>query len=118
MAVRTSFSERFSLQVPVIQAPMAGGGDTVELVAAVSNAGGLGSFGGAYLTPEQIEERGKAIRALTSKPFGVNLFAPMPKPIMSDHQQSIKRLKPYYAELGIEPPKSVSLPSYSFDDQL
>jgi nitronate monooxygenase len=97
---------------------MAGGGDTVELVAAVSNAGGLGSFGGAYLTPEQIEEHGKAIRALTTKPFGVNLFAPMPKPAGGDQQRSVERLRPYYAELGIEPPNSVSLPKYTFDDQL
>jgi nitronate monooxygenase len=118
MPVRTSFSERFSLQIPVIQAPMAGGGDTVELVAAVSNAGGLGTFGGAYLTPEQIEQRGQAIRTLTPKPFGVNLFAPMPEPAVGDEQRSIERLRPYYAELGIEPPKSLSLPSYTFDDQL
>ncbi len=44
---------------------------TAELVAAVSNAGALGSIGPAYLTPEQIIERGRAVRAATSRPFGM-----------------------------------------------
>ncbi len=60
---------------PIIQAPMAGGPGTAELVAAVSNAGGLGSVGAAYLTPDQIEEAIRRVRSLTSKPFSVNLFA-------------------------------------------
>jgi nitronate monooxygenase len=54
---------------------MAGGATTPELVAAVSNAGGLGSLGAAYLTPDQIASDIRAIRALTGKPFNVNLFA-------------------------------------------
>lgn len=74
--MQTPFTERFSLSVPVIQAPMAGGGDTPQLVAAVSNAGGLGCFGAAYLGPEQIAQYACEVRALTSRPFGVNLFAP------------------------------------------
>jgi nitronate monooxygenase len=60
---------------PIIQAPMAGGPSTPELVAAVSNAGGLGSLGSAYSTPEQITADNKKVRALTQKPFNVNLFA-------------------------------------------
>lgn len=62
---------------------MAGGGDTAELVAAVSNAGALGSIGATYLTPEQIIERGRAVRAATSRPFGINLFAPGENPAVS-----------------------------------
>jgi len=54
---------------------MGGGPTTPELVAAVSNAGGLGSLGAAYLTPDQITEAIRRIRALTDKPFNVNLFA-------------------------------------------
>lgn len=60
---------------PIVQAPMAGGTTTPELVAAVSNAGGLGSLGAAYLTPEQILESAQKIRSLTDRPFNVNLFA-------------------------------------------
>ncbi len=54
---------------------MGGGPSTPELVAAVSNAGGLGSLGAAYLTPDQITDTIRRIRTLTSRPFNVNLFA-------------------------------------------
>jgi nitronate monooxygenase len=59
---------------PIIQAPMAGGTTTVELVAAVSGAGALGSVGAAYLSPEQIRETARQIRERTDRPFNVNLF--------------------------------------------
>jgi nitronate monooxygenase len=63
------------IENPIIQGPMGGGPSTAELVAAVSNAGGLGSLGAAYQTPEQILDTIRRIRALTSRPFNVNLFA-------------------------------------------
>lgn len=63
------------IEHPIIQGPIGGGPSTPELVAAVSNAGGLGSLGAAYLTPEQIGDAIRRIRALTSRPFNVNLFA-------------------------------------------
>jgi nitronate monooxygenase len=63
------------IEHPIIQGPMGGGPSTPELVAAVSNAGGLGSLGAAYQTPEQITDAIRRIRALTSRPFNVNLFA-------------------------------------------
>src|SRR5260370_30903659 len=59
----------------IMQAPMGGGPSTPELVAAVSNAGGLGSLGAPYLTPEQILDAVRRGRALTERPFAVNLFA-------------------------------------------
>src|SRR6266849_1577762 len=68
------------IQYPIIQAPMAGGGDTPRLVAAVSEAGALGSIGAAYLTPQQIAESARAVRSLSSRPFGINLFAPTRSP--------------------------------------
>lgn len=60
---------------PIIQAPMGGGPSTPELVAAVSNAGGLGSLAAAYLTPEQIARDIGRVRQLTDRSFNVNLFA-------------------------------------------
>ena len=63
------------IKYPIIQAPMSGGSTTPELLAAASNAGALGSFGAAYLAPDQIASDIRAIRALTDKPFNVNLFA-------------------------------------------
>ncbi len=63
------------IELPIIQGPLGGGPSTPELVAAVSNAGGLGSLGAAYLTPDQITDAIRRIRGLTSRPFNVNLFA-------------------------------------------
>jgi nitronate monooxygenase len=54
---------------------MAGGTSTPALVAAISNAGGLGSLGAGYITPEDIAKAIAEIRHLTRKPFAVNLFA-------------------------------------------
>jgi nitronate monooxygenase len=67
-----------TLGAPIILAPMAGGPTTPELVAAVSNAGGLGFLAAGYLTAEALGERIAATRALTQRPFGVNLFVPGP----------------------------------------
>ena len=69
-------TSRLKIKWPIIQAPMAGGATTPALVAAVSEAGGLGTLGAAYMTPQQIREAIHAIRDLTDKPFGVNLFIP------------------------------------------
>lgn len=59
---------------PIIQAPMAGGVCTPQLVAAVANAGGVGSFGFAYSTPKKITEDLLAARALTKGPINANFF--------------------------------------------
>lgn len=64
------------ITIPIIQAPMAGGISTPEMVAAVSNAGGLGSFAAGYMQPDTIREAIRQIRSLTDKPFAVNLFIP------------------------------------------
>ena len=99
---------------------MAGGGDTPQLVAAVSNAGGLGCFGAAYSSPPQISEYATKVKALTSKPFGVNLFAPPaspPEASQADVERAAKRLAQFYSELGLEAPRSVPPPTYTFDDQ-
>jgi nitronate monooxygenase len=65
---------RLGVAHPIIQAPMAGA-DTPALAAAVSNAGGLGSLGAAYLTPDEIRDAIAEVRRRTDKPFNVNLFA-------------------------------------------
>src|SRR5215470_3350707 len=68
-------ASRLGVEHAIILAPMAGGVSTPALVAAVSNAGGLGSMGAGYLTPRQIADSVAEIRALTNRPFAVNLFA-------------------------------------------
>ncbi|WP_424213831.1 nitronate monooxygenase [Streptomyces sp. BI20] len=61
---------------PIVQAPMAGGGSCPVLAAAVSEAGGLGFLAGGYKTADGLFQEIKQLRALTRRPFGVNLFMP------------------------------------------
>jgi len=74
--ISSVITAKLKIKLPIIQAPMAGGATTPELVAAVSNSGALGSFAAGYLTPEQIRSAIRKIRTLTSQPFAINLFIP------------------------------------------
>jgi nitronate monooxygenase len=104
MARNPTFLADLGVTYPIIQAPMAGS-NTPELVAAVSNAGGLGIYGAAYQTPEQISATVADIRALTDRPFGVNLFAGgRDAGGDGDPAQALRILARVHAELGLEPP--------------
>ena len=93
------------IEHPIIQGPMGGGPSTPELVAAVSNAGGLGSLGAAYLTPEQITDTIRRIRTLTSRPFNVNLFAGGWSTDQScDPGSMLALLAEVHEKLGLPPP--------------
>ncbi|MEU7887874.1 nitronate monooxygenase [Microbispora bryophytorum] len=61
---------------PIIQAPMAGGGATPALAAAVSRAGGLGFLAAGYRTAQDVRREIAAVRERTDRPFGVNVFVP------------------------------------------
>jgi nitronate monooxygenase len=61
---------------PIVQAPMGGGPSTPELAAAVAEAGGLGFLAAGYKPAEAVRADIEALRALTDRPFGVNVFAP------------------------------------------
>ncbi|WP_374983218.1 nitronate monooxygenase [Streptomyces fradiae] len=63
---------------PIVQAPMAGGASCPELVAAVSEAGGLGFLAAGYKTADGMYQEVQRVRGLTARPFGVNLFMPQP----------------------------------------
>ncbi|MEU7029536.1 nitronate monooxygenase [Streptomyces sp. NPDC046275] len=63
-------------RLPIVQAPMAGGASSPELVGAVCEAGGLGFLAGGYKTAGGLYQEVKRVRALTARPFGVNLFMP------------------------------------------
>lgn len=69
----SSFTSRLGIEHPLIQAPMSGSTPPV-LVAAVSNAGGLGSLGAGYLEPQAILDQAAQIRALGDRPYAINLF--------------------------------------------
>jgi nitronate monooxygenase len=76
------------LQCPVIQAPMAGGINTPALAAAVANAGGVGSFGFAYSSPEKISADLRATQALTTGPLNANFFVFQPVALPDAAQQA------------------------------
>jgi nitronate monooxygenase len=101
------------LALPIIQAPMAGGPDTPALAAAVSDAGGLGSLGCAYLTPAQIEAAAAEIRERTSKPFALNLFAIGTAPADPSAEPRVDAiLGPWNAELGVTTRAPATAPSF------
>ncbi len=108
MVKETGLTRALGLGQPVIQAPMAAPMTstitTPELVAAVSNAGGLGSLGAAYMPPDAIREAVGRVRALTERPFAVNLFVPVPYEVDPRLLEASERLlEPYRRELGVEP---------------
>lgn len=104
---------------PIIQAPMAGGATTPELVAAVSNAGGLGSLAGVMLPPERLREEIRKIRTLTDRPFNVNLFVLKPVAVaQAELEAAMERLQPIRAELGLPPGKAPAKFSENFEAQL
>ena len=97
---------------------MAGGPTTPRLVAAVSEAGGLGTLGAAYMTPGAIRTAVAEIRDLTRAPFAVNLFVPEPFDASAYDPEEIKAsLLAYREELGIEAPRELSY-AQSFEDQI
>lgn len=95
-----------NLSLPIVGAPMAGGVSTPLLVAAVSDAGGLGMLAAGYRTPEQLAADLVHTRDLTQRPFGVNLFVPH-RPDRPRHEVAVgafrERLQPRAGELGVEP---------------
>ncbi|GGG58095.1 NAD(P)H-dependent flavin oxidoreductase [Paenibacillus radicis (ex Gao et al. 2016)] len=115
----TDLIRRLNIQFPIIQAPMAGGPATSKLIAEVSNAGGLGSLGAAYLTPETLRSTIQEIRQLTKQPFGVNLFVPEDA---TESQATIEKmtayLNKYRTELGIKENPSINIATESFEEQV
>ncbi|MGC2595469.1 MAG: nitronate monooxygenase [Rhabdochlamydiaceae bacterium] len=104
-----------NLRFPLIQAPMANI-TTARLVAAVSNAGGLGSLGAAYMSPKEIKEAIREIRDLSEMPFAVNLFAPTSTSYDKKGIASAQKfLDPFRKELNIPKtePDFSELPEFS-----
>src|SRR6476469_8850782 len=119
MTQKRDFRNRFGMAIPVILAPMGGGPSTPELVAAVSNAGGLGSLAAAYSNAERIEQDIAAIRKLTKRPFAVNLFSPQAQLPLNDGVNAVSEfLRPYHERLGLKAPELPQKPIEDFDEQL
>jgi nitronate monooxygenase len=100
-----SFLALLGIEHPIIQAPMAGV-STPALAAAVSNSGGLGSLGLGASNVEQSRAMIRATRALTSRPFNVNLFCHRPATADAAREAAwLAYLEPHFARFGAKPPE-------------
>ena len=97
-----TLQQLLGIELPIIQAPMAGVQGSA-LAVAVCNAGGLGSLPCAMLSLDAMFNELAAIKAQTGKPFNVNFFCHAP-PTPSAEREAAWRaaLAPYYKEHGID----------------
>lgn len=109
-----------NIKYPIIQAGMAGGITTPELVAAVSNSGSLGNLGAGYMSPDQMRESIRKIKQLTDKPFGVNLFIPeTPEVTEEEINKANEWLRPFREELNLPEESEVKKPNAMlFEEQI
>jgi nitronate monooxygenase len=117
----TPLTKLLGIEVPIIQGPL-GGFSTERLAAAVSNLGGLGSFGAHGLAPDAIAGVIATIRSLTAKPFAINLWVSMEDPGASasgerDFRHALSTLKPFLDEIGAPLPAYQHYASASFESQ-
>lgn len=115
MFPETRLTKLLKIQYPIICAPMVGA-STPELVTAVSNAGGLGSFAVTGLSPQGIRQGISDVRRLTNKPFSANLL--VLKQVNPDPQQvarALELLQPIRQELGL--PVGQPLAKYGEDNK-
>jgi nitronate monooxygenase len=98
--------ELFGIELPIIQAPMAGP-CFADIAIAVSEAGGLGSLPTATLSPEEARSELQIIRQQTGRPFNVNFFChrePASNPLIEAGWRKV--LATYYREFGLDPNRS------------
>src|SRR6266478_4709596 len=111
--------ELFGIQLPIIQAPMAGS-VFYEMVVAVSEAGGLGSLPCALLSLEQMRSELEAIRRQTSRTINMNFFCHTPPRVDANRERLWRqRLQRYYVELGLD--ENMPVPSANrapFDEKM
>jgi nitronate monooxygenase len=97
-----TLQQLFGIELPILQAPMAGVQGSA-LAVAVSNAGGLGALPCAMLSTEAMRKELEAIRAQTSRPYNVNFFCHTPPQFNTAREEAWRALlAPYYQEYGID----------------
>lgn len=111
------------IRYPILQGPFGSGHSSVELAAAVSNAGGLGAYGAHHLSGEEILALAAGIRARTSRPFNLNLWIPRPsewgQPMSEAREASyLQRMKPFYEELDLPAPTRAENPLHDIREQI
>ena len=101
--MRTSLCEQFGIEVPIVQAPMAGGWNTPALAAAVSEAGGLGMLAAGRVSAADLHQQITETRRRTARPFGVNFLVPAPAPATPDDPAMPAVLRRIRDRLGLPP---------------
>jgi nitronate monooxygenase len=105
--MRTRLTDLIGIEVPIVQAPMAGC-NGADLVVAVAQAGGLGSLPTALFDAAGIGEEMRSIRDRTSAPINLNFFCHTePEEDAARMERWLGSLAAYYAELGVEPPRTI-----------
>jgi nitronate monooxygenase len=123
MWYQTKATEILGIQYPILQGPFGGNLSSVELLSTVSNAGGLGGYGAYTLSPQEIVEVDRQIKAATGKPYNINLWVSDTDAVdgtVSDEQfrRSQQLFKPYFDELGIALPQKPAPFKTRFENQV
>lgn len=123
MLLKNRIIEILKIAYPIIQGPFGGGFSTVELASAVSNAGGMGSYGAHSLSPQQIVSTVRSIRSKTDKPFAMKLWVSSEDPNLSSIAQAafneVAMLYKNFYEATKEPlPKFPDKFGEIFEDQI
>lgn len=120
---KTKFTKLLEIDYPIVQGPFGGGLSSVKLTSTVSNAGGLGSFGGQPFSSEEIIKTCNEIRKFTNKPFNVNLWlndrdARLATFGENDYKKLTELFKPYFNELGLPIPERPTNLGATFEEQI
>jgi len=123
MWYNTRVSELLGIQYPILQGPFGGGLSSAELLATVSNAGGLGGYGAYTMSPNDIYELDKQIKAATDKPYNLNLWVSdtdAPEGTINDaqYEQAVQLFSHYFNEAGIPLPEKPAPFKSRFENQL
>lgn len=120
---KTRLTEMLNLRYPIVQGPFGGGHSSPELAAAVTNAGGLGSFGAMGLAPAELPGLCASIRALTDGPFAINLWVSTADSLADVSSaearflEALSPLEPLFEELGVAPPMLTPAAPHNFEAQ-
>lgn len=120
---KTKFTTLLGIDYPIVQGPFGGGLSSVKLTSTVSNAGGLGSFGGQPFSSKEIIETCKEIRKFTNKPFNINLWVNDSDDRLAtfgddDYKNLTEIFKPYFNELGLPIPERPTNLGAKFEEQM
>jgi nitronate monooxygenase len=123
MWYNTKVTKLLGIEYPIMQGPFGGNFSTVELTASVSNAGAIGGYGAYTLSPQEIVDVNDKLKALTSKPYNINLWVSdndVPGGTIGDEQyeETKKLFKPYFDKAGIPLPEKPAPFKSRFENQL